>query len=609
MLESDQAPTLFPSFNARNLSAADVARTFVSSENFEKLCGQSHSLIVGPRGSGKTTLLKMLQQAALNTWQHPDAARIRQSVRFTGVYIPTDVNWDKQIAALGLGRVDEKIRDCLSVAAFTTHVLRSIAQSFDEAIPVPSGQDELRRYSEAVTRISEEWQLDRPARSFQSLRYSMRSRLNDLHRFAGQLQFASKEEARSLVANTGWLHQNFLELSSFAIDVVNDLIGNPGKMWAFLFDELELVPANVREHLIACLRSTDQRILFKLSLVPYTDEMGQFVDSIKSATSGNDFVAIRLYYPKKEDASAFCRHLWHATLAELGQPDKEPVAVLGDSYFQSSSDEWSKTTSAYGSDSRIAERFNSLAQKDVTFANFLKKHDIDPSDMQSLDGGERPKVARKIVSLVALRDALLRSVDERGNAKLKSKVKPELYTGAETLFAIVEGNPRWFKGLVGELIKKHGTKRKIDEKEQLQQIEIVSKRFRALLRTIPCPKVGRQSSPRGILLTLDQVGNAFHASQVSGTFSLDPIGSFTIPDDVPADLLESLGRAVNAGGLIHMPGEDPVDLLSTLRTKRFRLSYLLAVHYKILLRAERDVSLNGLLENVPDENKPMLFDF
>jgi energy-coupling factor transporter ATP-binding protein EcfA2 len=607
--DKDQAPTLFPSFNARNLSAVDVARTFVPSEIFEKLCGQSHSLIVGPRGSGKTTLLKMLQQAALDAWQHHDAERIRQSVKFTGVYIPTDVNWDKQIAALGLGRVDERIRDCLSVAAFTTHVLRSFAQSIDEAIPVPSEQDALKRYSEAVTRISDEWQLDRPARSFQSLRYSMRSRLNDLHRFAGQLQFASKEEANTLVASTVWLHQNFLELSSFAIDVVNDLIGDTGKMWAFLFDELELIPANVREHLIACLRSTDQRILFKLSLVPYTDEMSQFVDSMQSATSGNDFVAIRLYYPKKEDASSFCRHLWHATLAELGQADKEPEAVLGESYFQSSSDDWSKTTSAYGSDSRIAERFNSLAQKDFTFANFLKNHDIDPSDMQSLDGGERPKVVRKAVSLVALRDALLRSVDERGNAKLKSKVKPELYTGAETLFAIVEGNPRWFKGLLGELIKKHGSKRKIDVKEQLQQIEIVSKRFRALLRTIPCPKVGRQSSPRGILLTLDQVGKAFHTSQVAGPFSLVPIGSFTIPNDVPADLLESLGRAVNAGGLIHMPGEDPVDLLSTLRTKRFRLSYLLAVHYKILLRAEREVSLNGLLENVPDENKPRLFDF
>ncbi len=72
---------------------------------------------------------------------------------------------------------------------------------------------------------------------------------------------------------------------------------------------------------------------------------------------------------------------------------------------------------------------------------------------------------------------LLRSVDERGNAKLKSKVKPELYTGADTLFAIVEGNPRWFKGLLGELIKKHGSKKRIDGHEQLHQIEIVSKRF------------------------------------------------------------------------------------------------------------------------------------
>ncbi len=176
-------------------------------------------------------------------------------------------------------------------------------------------------------------------------------------------------------------------------------------MWAFLFDELELVPANVREHLIACLRSTDQRILFKLSLVPYTDEMSQFVDSMQSATSGNDFAAIRLYYPKKEDASSFCHHLWHSTLAELGQPDRSPEAVLGESYFQSSSDDWSKSSSAYGSESKIAERFKSLAHKDQSFASFLAHHALDPSDMESLTVESVLRSLGKIVSLVALRDA------------------------------------------------------------------------------------------------------------------------------------------------------------------------------------------------------------
>lgn len=605
MTDQQQAPTLFPSFNARNLSAVDVARTFVPSANFENLCGQSHALIVGPRGSGKTTLLKMLQGPALRAWKHADADRIRESVRFTGIYIPTDVNWDRQVKSLGLGRVTPEIQERLAMSAFTTHVLRSFAQSLDEAIELPESATDRKSYSEVAAKISTEWKLKQTAKSFQSLRYGLRSRLNDLHRIAGQLQFLDDADARSLVASTDWLHQNFLDLSSFAIDVANDYLGESGKRWAFLFDELELAPDNVRQHLLSCLRSTDERMLFKLSLVPYTNELGQFVDAMKSATSGNDFVAIRLYYPHKEDVSDFCQDLWHATLAELNQPDKTPEEVLGESFFQSSAAEWSGRRNAYGADSKIARRFESLAKKDATFAMYLQKHGIDPQDMGSVDGSERPKIIRKIVSIVTLRDALLR---DDGHGKLKTKKRPEVYTGSETLFAIVEGNPRWFKGLLGELIKKHGSSRRISPKEQLQQIGIVAKRFRALLRTIPCPTDGRQSTRRGILGTLDQIGTAFHQSQVKGPFNADPIGSFTIPNDIDEELLESLGRAVNAGGLIHMPGSDPDDLLSTLRDKRFRLSYLLAADYKILLRAHRENPLPRILNAIEDDNEPSLFD-
>jgi len=604
--EQNSVPTLFPSFNARNLSAVDVARTFVPSANFEQLCGQSHSLIVGPRGSGKTTLLKMLQKPAIKAWQHPDAERIRDSLRFVGVYIPTDVNWDKQISALGHGTVVPEVNERLSIAAFTSHVLRSMAQSIDELVPIPNSKPELTKYSEAACLISEAWKLDRRAQSFQSLRYAMRNRLSDLHRLASQLQFMEHARIQPLIAETGWLHLGFLDCCSYAIDVVNDLLEDPGKRWALLFDELELTPPTVRQHLLSCLRSTDERILFKLSLVPYTDEMGQIEDTIKSATTGNDFAAIRLWYPKKEEATSFCSQLWTSTLKELGLEDRSPEEVLGESYFQSSSEAWAKSQSAYTLDSRITRRFTELAAKDATFNQFLGKHKIDPEGMDELTGKDRPKIVRKIVSIVALREALIRSVDIDGKAKLKSKVKPELYTGAETLFAIVEGNPRWFKGLLGELVKKHGVGQRISRKQQVQQISIVARRFRALLRTIPSPSVGKQSASRGILITLDQVGQEFHKSQVAGVFSMDPIGSFTIPDGISTDLLESLGRAVNAGALVHMPGQDAVDLLSTLRGKRFRLSYLLAVHYRILLRVEREVSLTGLLENI--EDVPTLFD-
>ena len=611
MSEPIGTPTIFPSFNARNLSAVDVARTFVPSNNFERLCGNNHSLIVGPRGSGKTTLLKMLQKKALDHWQHPNAVRIREGIGFTGVYIPTDVNWDKQIEALGDGQAATEISELLSVCAFTTHVLRSLALAFDESCPVPEEKAQLEHYCDSVASISKTWRTQTIAKSFRSLRHAMSERLADLHVLSQKLRFYGEAEAKSTVLDTDWLHLGFIESATYGLDVVNDYLDDPSKRWAFLFDELELSPAHVRRHLLDSLRSTDQRMLFKLSLVPYSDEMVQLEDTIKSATAGNDFAVVKLWYPHKEDAMDFCEQLWQATLNELGLENKSPEDVLGASVFKTNSKKWKEAKTAYTSKSKIGRRFKSLAEKDQTFRSFLTDKNIDPCNLDQLTGTQRPQTVRKVVSIVALRDSLLRSVDADGNASLQSKVTPDIYSGADSMFAVVEGNPRWFKGLVSELVKVHGVDRKVSARAQTAQVANVCSRFRALLRTIPCPPVVSRGTSRGILSVLDEIGKYFFQSQVDGPFNMDPVGSFTVHSRASDDLLESLGNAINAGAIIYLPRRDgnsnSEELLSSLRGKRFRLSYLLAINYKTLLRLGRDVSLQTILES-DDGSTRSLFD-
>ena len=46
--------------------------------------------------------------------------------------------------------------------------------------------------------------------------------------------------------------------------------------------------------------------------------------------------------------------------------------------------------------------------------------------------------------------------------------------------------------------------------------------------------------------------------------------------------MDSLGRALNAGAIVFVP-EKPGRRFSSLRGKRFRLSYLLAPHYQLPL--------------------------
>src|SRR3954470_15580022 len=99
-------PSIFESFNARALEPDQVARTFVPSQHYRTLTKRSHSIIIGPRGSGKTTLLKMLQQPALEAWNHPHADEYRSIIDFTGVFIATDVSWGRQVQSLGYGKLE-----------------------------------------------------------------------------------------------------------------------------------------------------------------------------------------------------------------------------------------------------------------------------------------------------------------------------------------------------------------------------------------------------------------------------------------------------------------------------------------------------------------------
>src|ERR1700720_26306 len=100
---SAEAKPPLDSINARALSPVQVAQTFVPSSHFTALCRRRHTIILGPRGSGKTTLLKMLQPQALANWKHEDAAKMKNQIDFTGIFVATDIGWSAQLSSLGQG--------------------------------------------------------------------------------------------------------------------------------------------------------------------------------------------------------------------------------------------------------------------------------------------------------------------------------------------------------------------------------------------------------------------------------------------------------------------------------------------------------------------------
>lgn len=587
----NSSPTLFPSFNARNLTAQQVASTFVAPDQFSLLCGQCHSLVVGPRGSGKTTLLKMLQPQALDAWHAPEASKWRDVVAFHGVYVPADISWGMQLATIESQHLDSATGALFGIAAFTTHTLRALVQTMDY-VNTHRGKSG-RLVSQATeSDISQElanaWFLPEGVRSFVSLRLALSRRLLEIKSVASQEAARGSEQRRERLAELPMLHIAFDEACSFAIDHFSVRTGDDDARWALMFDELELAPPAIMKTLLESVRSIDQRFLFKLSLVPFASETANLEIAIKAARVHDDYNTIRLWFSHKEEGYPFCRDLWKSVLNEQSREYVDPEAVFGRSIFDLGREEWQGEGTRYRPDTRVARAFAQLAVKDQSFAQYVASKNIDVENLATVSGEDRPQTVRKIGAIVILRDELLSGLTSRGK---RSRKVPALYTGADALFAMVEGNPRWFKGLVGQLLANHEVDHPISPQIQQKYIQRASDRFRSLLQTIP-----REGARYGVLEILDQLGELLHLRQIVESFDPDPLGSFKVDSQVRPEIVQLLGQAMNQGAIVRMDDQAASISANSLAGERFRLSYLLAPHYRILLRAGRAISISAALE-------------
>ena len=615
-------PSIFESFNARALEPDQVARTFVPPRHYHTLTKRSHSIVIGPRGSGKTTLLKMLQQPALESWQHPDADRYRSAIDFTGVFIATDVSWGRQVQSLGYGKLTSELQNLFGTAAFTTHVLRSLviamlhrtrAATVNAHAPYRRLVLEERNEVDLVRSISRVWRLTPTLPSLVSLKHALSERLVLIREQAGAEAYGDPGSRDARLSEIPYLHLHFLDAVLAAIELFGDATNEHRGRWALLFDELEMAPARIRQQLLQSLRSTDSRILLKLSMSAYAEGLDE-IDKSLAATPDHDYDTIPLWYAHKEEGYQFCRELWDSMVRDKGLDGVTPEKLLGSSGFETSIEEWSESGNAYGPNSRIGRRFVRMAKSDQSFLKYLQNRGISPDDLRNVLPNDRAADLRKVAPILAVREAY-RTKDEplvEKSRDQRSRKNPDLYTGSGQLFAMVEGNPRWFIGIMGRLLGllskedviKLGGLKPISKARQVREIDGASPQVYAPLKAIPWPAVGVGSRPRSFLEVLNAIGGYIFDSVVRNDFTPDPPGSFIVDSTISSDMHESLTRALNAGAIVYVPDEDGQLLLASLRGKRFRLSYLLAPTYHVPLRLGRAVSLSKILNTKMPSSPP-----
>lgn len=521
--------SLFDSFNARFLEPTEVAKSFVPSVQFDRLLKKNHSLVVGPRGSGKTTMLMMLQGQAWDAWNRQERPESNRNLAFTGVFIPTDVSWGKQLESLGGRQIEPEHQEIFTKAAFTTHILRRMVIAMEYESTRFNTQLDPSIESLVAKELSGHWELSPRCVSLRGLKYGLTARLNWIRTIARQESLLNSGDRAERLAMNRVLHFSYLDCISLAIDVFDDARETPTAKWGLLFDELELAPKFIRNSLLESLRSVNERVLFKLSIAPVIDDDTKLHD-VFGASPSNDFEIIQLWYSSKEHSYAFCRSLWKQQIAQSSVVSQKPEDVLGSSAFDTESEEWVEEGTAYGPNSRLSKRFKSLRDKDQSFADYLRVNKIDLDNLDKLAPNRRAATVRKATSIVAIRDAILSKGPIDGKpGKRRSREVIDVYSGATAMFAMVEGNPRWFKAIIGDLINsmKIG-EQTIGAPNQARAIEKAALRFRALLRTIPCPPFNAKGMPKGLVSLIDTIGNYFNSELIDAPFGLDPPNSFTI---------------------------------------------------------------------------------
>src|SRR5205823_3020351 len=182
--------------------------------------------------------------------------------------IPTDISWGEQLQLLGSESLDDSTRRLLSVATFTTHILRCLVRAIIRRKDSSSktGVKPFRRIvlsTEAecklVRELAPSWHVSNVVPSLLALRQALSARFSKLYAIASQEVTLGEGGRQERLASIGFLHLHFLRNAGLAIELLEDCLCEATGKWALMFDELELAPPWIQAELQQSLRSTDDR--------------------------------------------------------------------------------------------------------------------------------------------------------------------------------------------------------------------------------------------------------------------------------------------------------------------------------------------------------------
>lgn len=604
-------------FNARDLAPVQVAASFLAPPVFDGLLSNVNSILEGPRGSGKTTLLRMLTPEAFSLWRESTPGR---DIAFIGVFVPADVRWAKQLA-VRTDRLSNPIaKDALLHAVFSVALNLALVETiqscanlhakFGEAHPSLFFSMDRKAEAQVVEALSYVWSLDVPLKSFNGIRLALRKRQHELSAAAAQLA-----DGRSLLevqSEHKYIASTWLDNLVTAVESVNDALDRPGQIWAILLDELEIVPPALLQTIVDALRSTSNKLRFKLALSPTGSDLIPH-DQPSSSSHYEDYRPVRLWYERKNDARDFASRLFASSLSHMldnSITEEDLLQKLGPSWTRSldESEKESANSKVLSPDTSQMQRLRSSAFKnlydhDESFRQFLNEKGIDPNNPPDRDATPEGTLVRKITQLVLHRAQELKSYTfadgarQRGGAR---NLRP--YLGFPNLIDLTEGNPRWVITLAESVVAEHRSTGLSITTQSVQSNAVRDFVDQMVAKLTVYPT--KSSSPSRRWTPYDFVkalGTSISSQLFEGPFKTDPAMSFVIDQAAVDQFGEYIRTAIDLGALVIMRRGGVAPLASsestqTLVGSRVRLTYRLAPQFRLPLLYLKERSLSAALK-------------
>lgn len=278
------------SFNARHLNPVEIAENFIYAKSFNLLIQNNHSVLLGARGCGKTTLMKMLTLSALYSWKGNQAKKVRENMPFYAIYISTDIYWNvKNNKSYDQLKDYDNFPDIISKFSVTTNILISICSTFEEILALELNLVKgSKKENEFCEYLMSEWMLPQTVPTLDYIKEALKRRSDIFNRFVQSVIFNFKKGDQIDISDKEFLFIDFKSSLELVISIF-ERIFEVNKKWAFCFDELELAPDWLRDDLFLSLRSTNQKLIYKLSASPIVSLSNRY-----PATVGNDLILIKM---------------------------------------------------------------------------------------------------------------------------------------------------------------------------------------------------------------------------------------------------------------------------------------------------------------------------